>query len=135
MQNEKLLNQIDFLNRENHRLNAIDYFHNHRCREEEVKRLDEAIANLTKDNEMYTGEPLKEMDIYKEPELLKRYCKNVVCYGNNGVLLLQNKKGLFKKIEHDTRGKSVKQYHDSIGSDPHKYYEKYNQKISNLLYN
>lgn len=51
MQNEKLLNQIDFLNRENHRLNAIDYFHNHRCREEEVKRLDEAIANLTKDNE------------------------------------------------------------------------------------
>ena len=52
---------------------------------------------LTKDNEMYTGEPLKEMDIYKEPELLKRYCKNVVCYGNNGVLLLQNK-GLFKKI-------------------------------------
>ena len=27
---------------------------------------------LTKDNEMYTGEPLKEMDIYKEPELLKR---------------------------------------------------------------
>ena len=53
---------------------------------------------LTKDNEMYTGEPLKEMDIYKEPELLKRYCKNVVCYGNNGVLLLQNKKGLFKKI-------------------------------------
>lgn len=51
MQNEKLLNQIDFLNRENHRLNAIDYFHNHRCREEEIKRLDEEIANLTKDNE------------------------------------------------------------------------------------
>lgn len=52
---------------------------------------------LTKDNEMYTGEPLKEMDVYKEPELLKRYCKNVVCYNKNGNLTLQNKNGLFKK--------------------------------------
>lgn len=52
---------------------------------------------LTKENEMYTGEPLKEMDVYKEPELLKRYCKNVVCYGKNGVLVLQNKKGILKK--------------------------------------
>ena len=50
-QNEKLLTQIDFLNRENHRLGAIDYFHNHRCREEEVKRLDELVAVLTKENE------------------------------------------------------------------------------------
>lgn len=52
---------------------------------------------LTKDNEMYTGEPLKEMDVYKEPELLKRYCKNVVCYNKNGCLTLQNKNGLFKR--------------------------------------
>lgn len=52
---------------------------------------------LTKENEMYTGAPLKEMDVYKDPELLKRYCKNVVCYNNNGMLVLQNKKGLFKK--------------------------------------
>ena len=52
---------------------------------------------LTKDNEMYTGEPLKEMDIYKNTELLKRYCKNVVCYGKNGILVLQNKKGIFKR--------------------------------------
>ena len=35
---------------------------------------------LTKENEMYTGAPLKEMDVYKEPDLLRRYCKNVVCY-------------------------------------------------------
>ena len=53
---------------------------------------------LTKDNEMYTGEPLKEMDVYKDKDLLKRYCKNVICYGNNGTLILQNKKGLFKKV-------------------------------------
>ena len=53
---------------------------------------------LTKENEMYTGAPLKEMDVYKEPELLKRYCKNVVCYNKDGALVLQNKNGLFKKI-------------------------------------
>lgn len=52
---------------------------------------------LTKENEMYTGEPLKEMDVYKETELLKRYCKNVVCYSKDGALVLQNKKGLFKR--------------------------------------
>lgn len=52
---------------------------------------------LTKDNDMYTGEPLKEMDVYKEPELLKRYCKNVICYNKNGCLTLQNKNGLFKR--------------------------------------
>lgn len=52
---------------------------------------------LTKENEMYTGEPLKEMDVYKEPDLLKRYCKNVVCYSKDGCLVLQNKKGIFRK--------------------------------------
>ena len=53
---------------------------------------------LTKENEMYTGEPLKDIDIYKEPDLLKRYCKNVVCYSKDGCLVLQNKKGLFKRV-------------------------------------
>lgn len=53
---------------------------------------------LTKENEMYTGAPLKEMEVYKDSELLKRYCKNVVCYNRNGCLVLQNKKGLFKRI-------------------------------------
>lgn len=52
---------------------------------------------LTKENELYTGAPLKEMEVYKEPELLKRYCKNVVCYNKNGCLTLQNKNGIFKK--------------------------------------
>ena len=53
---------------------------------------------LTKENEMYTGEPLKEIEIYKEPELLKRYCKNVVCYNRNGALALQSKNGIFKRV-------------------------------------
>ncbi len=53
---------------------------------------------LTKENEMYTGEPLKEIEIYREPELLKRYCKNVVCYNRNGALALQSKNGIFKRV-------------------------------------
>ena len=53
---------------------------------------------LTKENEMYTGEPLKEMDVYKDFDLLKRYCKNVICYNKDGLLVLENKRGLFKKI-------------------------------------
>ena len=52
---------------------------------------------LTKDNEMYTGDPLKEMDVYRDMDLLKRYCKNVVCYNRNGALALQAKNGLFRK--------------------------------------
>ena len=52
---------------------------------------------FTKENEIYTGAPLKEMDVYRDYDLLKRYCKNVVCYNKNGVLTLQNKNGLFKR--------------------------------------
>lgn len=52
---------------------------------------------LTKENEIYTGNPLKEMDIYKDPMLLKRYCSNVVMYNKNGVIVLQNKRGIFKR--------------------------------------
>lgn len=53
---------------------------------------------LTKENEMYTGNALKEMDIYKEPELLKRFCTNVTMYNKNGAIVLQSKKGIFKRI-------------------------------------
>ena len=53
---------------------------------------------LTKENEMYTGEPLKEMDVYRDSDLLKRYCTNVVCYSRNGALALQKKSGILKKI-------------------------------------
>ena len=56
---------------------------------------------LTKENEMYTGEPLKDMDVYKDFDLLKRYCTNVTCYGKDGVLKLQRKNGLFKRVIND----------------------------------
>ena len=35
--------QIDFLNEENHKLQQIDYFHSHRCREDEINKLDKQI--------------------------------------------------------------------------------------------
>lgn len=52
---------------------------------------------LTKDNELYTGGSLMDMDVYREPDLLKRYCTNVVMYNKNGAIILQNKKGIFKR--------------------------------------
>lgn len=51
---------------------------------------------FTKDNEIYTGESLKDMKVYKDMNSLKRFCKNVVCYNKDGLLVLQNKKGIFK---------------------------------------
>ena len=50
--NDKLQAQIDFLNEENHKLQSIEYFHTHRCREEEIKKLDNQIALLQKENEI-----------------------------------------------------------------------------------
>ena len=52
---------------------------------------------LTKENEIYTGNALMDMDVYKDMNLLKRYCSNVVMYSKNGILLLQNKNGIFKR--------------------------------------
>ncbi len=55
---------------------------------------------ITKDGEWYTGTALREMETYKDMELLKRYTKNVVFYKKNNQFVLQNK-GLFKKIVND----------------------------------
>ena len=50
--NEKLQAQIDFLNEENHKLQGIEYFHTHRCREEEIKKLDSQISSLRRENDI-----------------------------------------------------------------------------------
>ena len=50
-QNEKLKAQIDFLNEENHKMQQIEHFHSHRCREEEITKLDNQILGLNKENE------------------------------------------------------------------------------------
>lgn len=53
---------------------------------------------LTKENEFYTGEALKDFDVYKDFNLLKRYCTNVICYGKNNLLILEKKNSIFKKV-------------------------------------
>lgn len=53
---------------------------------------------IAKNREWYTGESLKDIDTFQDIDLLKRYCKNVVLYAKNGRFVLQNKKGLFKRV-------------------------------------
>ena len=53
---------------------------------------------ITKDREWYTGDMLKDIDVYQDLNLIKRYADNVVLYYRNGSYVLQKKKGLFKRI-------------------------------------
>lgn len=46
---------------------------------------------ITKDREWYTGEMLKDIDVYQDLSLIKKYGKNVVLYYRNGSYILQNK--------------------------------------------
>ena len=52
---------------------------------------------ITKDRVWYTGNMLKDISIYKDMNLLKRYAKEVVLYKRNGEFVLQSTKG-FKRI-------------------------------------
>lgn len=52
---------------------------------------------ISKEGEWYTGAVLREIETYKDLDLLKRYTKNVVLYRKDNRFVLQNK-GLFKKI-------------------------------------
>ena len=53
---------------------------------------------ITKDREWYTGDMLKDIDVYKDLNLIKTYASNVVLYYKNGSYVLQKKKGLFKPV-------------------------------------
>ncbi len=53
---------------------------------------------ITKNREWYTGEALRDIEVFQDITLLKRYCKNIVLYERDGHFLLQNKKGIFRKI-------------------------------------
>ncbi len=46
---------------------------------------------ITKDREWYTGDMLKDIEIYKDMSLIKKYGKNVVLYYKDGNYVLQNK--------------------------------------------
>ena len=51
---------------------------------------------ITKDREWYTGEMLRDIDVYQDFSLIKKYSTNVVLYYKDGSYILQKKKGLFK---------------------------------------
>lgn len=52
---------------------------------------------ITKDNEWYTGEMLKELETYQDMDLMKKYARNVVLYNSKGHFVLQSK-GFFKSV-------------------------------------
>jgi D-alanine-D-alanine ligase len=47
---------------------------------------------ITKDREWYTGDMLKDIEVYEDLGLVKKYGKNVILYYKNGSYVLQNKK-------------------------------------------
>lgn len=55
---------------------------------------------ISKEGEWYTGSVLREIETFKDLDLLKRYSKNVVLYNKNGRFVLQSK-GLLKRIVKD----------------------------------
>ena len=53
---------------------------------------------ITKDREWYTGDMLKDIEVYQDLNLIKKYSSNVVLYYKDGSYVLQKKKGLFKSV-------------------------------------
>ena len=53
---------------------------------------------ITKDREWYTGEMLKDIDVYQDLNLIKNYSDNVVLYYKNGSYVLPKKNGLLRRI-------------------------------------
>ena len=53
---------------------------------------------ITKDREWYTGEMLREIDVYQDLSLIRKYSDNVVLFYKNGSYVLQKKKGLLKRV-------------------------------------
>ena len=47
---------------------------------------------ITKNREWYTGEMLKDIEVYSDLSLIEKYGKNVVLYYSKGAYVLQNKK-------------------------------------------
>lgn len=52
---------------------------------------------ITKEGDWHTGAMLKDIDSFKDLELIKRYTKRIVLYSKDGRFLLQSK-GLFRRV-------------------------------------
>ena len=82
---------------------------------------------IAKNGTWYSGMMLKDMKIYSDMDLLKRYAKEVVLYKRDGRFILQNKRGFFRKditeidicfpIMHGTYGEdgNLQGYLETIG--------------------
>ncbi|MBQ6476955.1 MAG: D-alanine--D-alanine ligase [Bacilli bacterium] len=56
---------------------------------------------MTKDREWYTGEMLRDIETYKDMDLIKRYATNVVLYASHGKFILRKKHSLFNSTVTD----------------------------------
>ena len=82
---------------------------------------------IAKDGTWYCGDMLKDINIYNDMDLLKRYAKEVVLYRRDNEFVLQNKHGLLRRdikiidmcfpIMHGTNGEdgSLQGYLETIG--------------------
>ncbi len=82
---------------------------------------------IDKDGTWYAGNMLKDIKIYSDIDLLKRYAKEVTLYKKDGRFILQNKRGLFRNdfkeldivfpIMHGTYGEdgNLQGYLETIG--------------------
>ena len=61
------------------------------------KKYDIIPIYITKDGTWYSGQMLRDINIYSDMDLLKRYAKEVVLYKKDGEFVLQNKRGLLIK--------------------------------------
>ena len=92
----------------------------------DTNRYDVIAIYITKDGDWYTGEMLKDIKIYSDMDLLKRYANEVVLYKTGGRFILQSK-GFLKReitevdicfpIMHGTNGEdgSLQGYLETIG--------------------
>ena len=93
----------------------------------DTNRYEVVAIYITKDGEWYTGEMLKDIKIYKDMDLLKRYANKVVLYRkDDGKFILQSKGFLRRDITevdicfpimHGTNGEdgSLQGYLETIG--------------------
>ena len=61
------------------------------------KKYDIIPIYIAKDGTWYCGARLRDIKIYSDMDLLKRYAKEVVLYKRDGEFVLQNKRGLLRK--------------------------------------
>lgn len=93
----------------------------------DTNRYEVVAIYITKDGEWYTGEMLKDINIYKDMDLLKRYANKVILYRkDDGKFILQSKGFLRRDITevdicfpimHGTNGEdgSLQGYLETIG--------------------